>query len=358
MGMTTPAVSHPRRQRTWWLVLSLLVLAPICAEYLSAYDGSTGHPQLLLGNLMIFIPLYGCSALLIREVARRGRLGWTGILLLATAFGLIEAGLVDQSLFSPDYRGLEGWEAIYQGTLIAPLGLSVVNLYSFVGGHVMLSICGPIALVEGWRPARAAEPWLRIPGLVITAVAYVAASVFVLFWHLRTEAWHASAGQLIGIGVMVIALVVAAVLLGRRPRQPRRVDGPGLGLTAVVSLALATAYNLLPQTWLGAVGAITLLVIAGMLLARVSGTRRWSATHAAVVGAAPLLLTGLLAFTYDPLIGEVTTQAKYAHNVVVLLIAVLALVVALLRRAPRSTRVPATEEDPHLPGRSRRTVGS
>ena len=117
MGMTTLPDAD-----TWWLVLSLLVLAPICAEYLSAYDDSTGHPATLLGNLVIFIPLYGCSALLIREVARRARLGWIGILLLAAAFGFIEAGLIDQSLFSPDYRGLEGWEATYAATLIAPAG--------------------------------------------------------------------------------------------------------------------------------------------------------------------------------------------------------------------------------------------
>ena len=140
---------------------------------------------------MIFVPLYGCSALLIREVARRARIGWIGILLLAAAFGFVEAGLIDQSLFSPDYRGLEGWEATYAATLIAPLGLSAVNLLSFVGGHVMLSICGPIALVEAWRPGRATEPWLRLPGLVITALAYAVGSAFVLFWHLQTEEWHA-----------------------------------------------------------------------------------------------------------------------------------------------------------------------
>ncbi len=52
--------------------------------------------------MIIFIPLYGCAALLIREVARRARLAWTGILLLATGFGLIEAGLDDQATISPD----------------------------------------------------------------------------------------------------------------------------------------------------------------------------------------------------------------------------------------------------------------
>ncbi len=332
MGMTTPA-----RPRTWWLVLALLVLSPICAEYLSAYDDSTGHPATLLGNLMIFIPLYGCAALLIREVARRARLGWTGLLLLATAFGLVEAGLVDQSLFSPDYRGLEGWEATYTGTLIAPLGLSVTNLIGFVGGHVMLSIGGPIALVESWRPDRATAPWLRLRGLVITAVAYAAGSGFVLFWHLRTEEWHASVGQLVGTAVAVVGLVIAAVLTGRRSRRRTDLAGPGLGRTAVIAGVVAVAYGSMPQTWLGVAGSVALLVLAGVLLARASRTRRWSPTHVAIVGAAPLLLTAVQAFTYDPLIGVVDPAAKVAHNAVMVAIVLIALVVGLRRGRAATT---------------------
>ena len=330
MGMTKSS-----RIRTWWLALSLLVLAPICAEYLSAYDDSTGHPATLLGNLIIFIPLYGCSALLIREVARRARLGWIGILLLATAFGLVEAGLIDQSLFSPDYRGLEGWAATYAATLIAPWGMSAVNLLGFVGGHVMLSICGPIALVEAWRPNRSTEPWLRLPGLVITALAYAVGSAFVLVWHLQTEEWHAGPGQLTGTGLVVVALVGAAVLVGRRSRCKRDASGPGLGLTAAIALVLGGAFHSMPQTWPGFAGSVVLLVIAGVLLDRAASTRRWSATHAAIVGATPLFRTAALAFTYDPMIGEVTTQAKYAHNAVMVAIVVLALMVAVLRRSGR-----------------------
>lgn len=320
------------RPKSWWLVLSLLVLSPICAEYLAAYDDSTGHPDRLLGNLVIFIPLYGCAALLIRELARRARLGWIGILLLGTAFGLIQAGLVDQSLFSPDYRGLEGWDAMFATTLIAPLGLSASNLIGFVGGHVMLSIGGPIALVEAWRPARATEPWLRLPGLVITALAYAAASVLVLFWHLESESWHAAPGQLIGTAVVVIALITAAVLLGHRTRPFLDRPGPGLARTALVTLLLATAYNLLPQTWLGVGVSIVLLGVAATLLLRASRTRRWSPAHAAIVAAGPLLLTAALAFTYDPMIGEVTPEAKYAHNAAMVLIVVAAVGIAVLRR--------------------------
>lgn len=51
----------------------------------------------------------------------------------------------------------------------------------------------------------------------------------------------------------------------------------------------------------------------------------------AIAGAAPLLLTAALAFTYDPLIGEVTTPAKYGHNGVMVAIVLAALSTALLR---------------------------
>ena len=130
----------------------------------------------------------------------------------------------------------------------------------------MLSICGPIALVEAWRPGRATEPWLRLPGLVITALAYAVGSAFVLFWHLQTEEWHAGLGQLVGTGLVVVALIVAAVLLGRRVRPQRDAAGPGLGITALVSLVLGGAYNLMPQTWPGFAGSVVVLVIAGVLV--------------------------------------------------------------------------------------------
>jgi hypothetical protein len=106
--------------RTRWLpVLGLAVLAPVCAEYLWGYDDSTGHPGTLVGNLVVFIPLYGAPALLIREVARRRGLGWPGIVLLAAAFGVVEAGLVDQSMFSRDYRDIPYWSDLADPTYVA-----------------------------------------------------------------------------------------------------------------------------------------------------------------------------------------------------------------------------------------------
>lgn len=64
------------RRRTHLATAGVLVGAPITAEYLQAYLTSTGDLIELAFGLVIFAPLYGGAALVIREVAvRTGRDG-------------------------------------------------------------------------------------------------------------------------------------------------------------------------------------------------------------------------------------------------------------------------------------------
>ncbi|MEU0569274.1 hypothetical protein ABZ297_28410 [Nonomuraea sp. NPDC005983] len=65
----------------------LLVLAPLVGEYLLGNIAINALPMIIR-----LIPLYGGGALLIREVARRWRLGWPGIILLGLAYAVIEGG--------------------------------------------------------------------------------------------------------------------------------------------------------------------------------------------------------------------------------------------------------------------------
>ncbi|HCB03476.1 MAG TPA: hypothetical protein PLZ93_10430 [Nocardioides sp.] len=195
--------------RTRWLpVLGLTVLAPVCAEYLWGYDNSTGHPVTLLGNLIVFVPLYGAPALLIREVARRRGLGWPGIVLLAAAFGVVEAGLVDQSMFSRDYRDIPYWSEMADPTYVAPIGLSIFLAVTFVANHVLASMVGPIALVEGLAASRGRDPWLGRPMIAVATLLYVGASSLVYADMLDTEGSAiASPRQLVGAGLVAVALV-------------------------------------------------------------------------------------------------------------------------------------------------------
>src|SRR4051795_8789370 len=124
--MTTVAVPAARtKARVWPLVLLLLVVAPVCAEYLTAYDPEvTGQAAQLVGGLLVLAPLCGAPAVLVREVAARTGMHWTGILALAGAFGVLQAGVVDQSLFALHYMDYEDWREWVEPTLAGPIGVS------------------------------------------------------------------------------------------------------------------------------------------------------------------------------------------------------------------------------------------
>jgi hypothetical protein len=78
-------------------VLVLVLLAPAVAEVLFGATPITNP-----GSLLIEVAVYGCGALLIRELVRRRGLGWASILALGVSYGIVEEGLALQSLFNPD----------------------------------------------------------------------------------------------------------------------------------------------------------------------------------------------------------------------------------------------------------------
>ena len=125
-------------------------MSAIGAELLAAYNDTTGRPAALLGNAVFFAVLYGCPALLIRELARRTGRGWPAILLLSAAAGLLQAGVIDQSLFAESYDDVRGGRRTVRATSVGPF--SAYMLQNFVLGHVIFSFCAPIALAEAVRP--------------------------------------------------------------------------------------------------------------------------------------------------------------------------------------------------------------
>lgn len=317
-------------------VLGLVVLAPVCAEYLAAYTETTGDPGELLFGLIFLVPLYGAAALIIREIARRAGLGWSGMIVMATAFGVLQAGVVDQSLFSIDYRGFQDWKQWREATLIEPLGISAHMAQLFVVGHVIFSICAPIALIEALRPNHQHQPWLGKVGLAVTAVSYVGASTFILGYHLTTESSHASATQVVMSLLVVISLNVAAFVVGRSRRLAVDRYVPRPRTVFMVSMVATAALNVIPGTWLGFQLSMVIIGVGAVCLARASRAPAWSVRHQVAVAGGALLSRALLAFTYSPLIGDVSTAAKYLHNV-----AMLAVIVIVWMLAARSASQPS-----------------
>jgi hypothetical protein len=306
------------------LAVGLLVLAPVGAEYLIGYDTSTGHPLVLLGDLVIFVPLYGAPALLVRELAVRAGVRWPGILLLTAALGLLQAGVIDQSMFNSSYRDIDYWDEMVLPTLVAPLGISGYTTLTFIVGHQLWSYGIPIALTQSLSPGWAGRPWLRASGLVTCAVLYLAAAALVWRDTVRTESDLASDSKLAAALAVTALLVVLALTLGRRPARPgtlpapRRTAGtagsPAPWLPAAVGLGGGLVVNLAPTSWTGVLAMVAVLVGAAGVVTHWSRATGWSGRHVVALATGALVARAAAGFLVVPL-GDVDPTAKYLHNV-------------------------------------------
>jgi hypothetical protein len=229
--------------------------------------------EYLLGNVSIVeiwaLPvlalLYGSGATLIREVARRTGRGWPTMLVLGLAYGLIEAGLIDQTLFKPPEltTGVVG-----AATYVPALGISVSDLLSFVVGHAGWSIGVPIAMVEALVPTRRRTPWLGPAVMAITGALYLLGAVLVFrFMQQDSGGFLAPAPKLAAVAVASAALIGLTFALGRRParRSTGRLHASGV---AAVALAASFLFGWRGETWSGVAFGVVVAAATAALVAR------------------------------------------------------------------------------------------
>ncbi|GGR65442.1 hypothetical protein GCM10010169_05940 [Micromonospora fulviviridis] len=332
--------------------IALLLLAPWAAE--CAWGGFTlaGMPFVVL----VLAPMYGGAALLIRETARRLGLGWPSIVALAAAFGVVQAGLVDQSLFNHgflDDTQFADTQSAAEATLVPGLGFSARQAVDYVGNHVALSICAPIALVESYLGAdRRLRPWLGTRGLVVVALLWLGGSLLVFADDGGRKGFLAAPVQLAFAAAVALALVVAA--LRHRPGpathatppvpHPSRPDAPnpprptGRNIAnlppsgsrntpsaprpAWVGLVVAVAYGgsgLVPG-WPGIGLALALAATAAGLLVRWSRRAGWGQRHVLAAGSTSLLVAAAYAYVV-PTYAPATPAAALVGDVAISLIA-------------------------------------
>ena len=302
-------------------VLALLLLAPWVGEFLLGNISMRRLP-----GLLILILLYGCGALLIREVALRTRRRWPTILLLGAAYGVIEAGIVDQAMFNPSF---EGWE--FQAiTPVPALGISAWYAWTFVIGHSVWSIAVPIALVELLFPARARTPWLGRVGLVLTAAGYVAGCAVIGRFVYGSERFLASPSQLAGTAAVGLGLV--ALAFACRPVTPPVGNGwvprpPHLGVGVFLALGV---YQVRPESWAGLVFGIAWFTLFAGLLLWFARQRSWGPPHQLALVAAALGTYAWLGFVLTSLV-EPGDPLRWAGNILFAAVA-LTLVIAARRR--------------------------
>lgn len=285
-------------------VLALLALAPWAAE--CSWGGFVVSDFLLV---VVFLgPLYGGAAVLIRETARHLGAGWPAIVLLAAAFGVYQAGLVDQSLFNRAFLADTEFADLAESataTLVPVVGFSAREALDFVGNHIALSICTPIAIVESFlSPRRRHEPWLGWRGLAVVALLFALGSLLIF-----SDANDGRKGFLaeplqLSIAVLVILALVGAALLPRwrRTRLPVARRAPRLIWVGLVTPGAGVAGWLLPG-WAGVVLQVAVIVTVATVVVVWSRRTGWGQRHVLAAWAGFLLVTAAVAYTvpnYQP----------------------------------------------------------
>lgn len=306
-----------------------MVIAPWMAEM--SWGGIPFTDALLV---VVFLgPMYGGAALLTREFVRRTRRGWPAILLLAAAFGVFQAGVVDQSLFNPSYGRYDFQHPVH----IDGIDISLYYLVNFVAGHVVVSITLPITLAEAWS-RRPSSPWLSRAGLWMVGVLYVL-STLVNHFGVKDEDGHGFQASPIQVAtaLLVVALLVAAAMV--RGTKPATI---ALNVPPSWSLALLgfVAYLLyLPgeSGWALAV-AVVVITATCVVVSRWSHVEDWSTSHVFWLAIGATLTGVAVPYLADPYDISVSTAQELLDDTVAAAICLIGVVLTVVRRKQK-TRV-------------------
>lgn len=325
--MTNHDVASVGSSKMWRRVapaVGLFFLAPLVGEYLLG-----NVPARQIAAIPFLAPMYGGGALLVREAARRAGRGWPTMLLLAAAYGVLEAGLIDQSMFNPSFQGHD----FQSSTPIPALGISATNTLSFVAGHVIWSIGVPIAIVEALVPHRSPAPWLGKVGLSVAGVFYVLGSSIIFRDLQEKEGFLASAPQLVGAGAVAASLIAVSFAVGRRPGTWADRRAPSPWLVGAASFVASSMFFARSDTWLvGVVLGTALLAVAVTVVTRYSRSAGWGAAHQLALAGGALATYAWGGYVLLSMTGSADAVNLVGQSVLVLG------VVALLAAAARTVR--------------------
>lgn len=242
-----------RRLRGIFPAAALFFIAPLIGEFLLG-----NMPITMLGMLAILAPVNGGAALLIREFVRRSGRGWGSILLLGLAYGILEEAFLTETLFNPNYLGLN--LQLLQPAFIASLGIGLRYTIFVLTLHTVWSIGVPIALVEALVPERALAPWLGRFGKAMVAVIFTLAAVSMASFsiHRGPQYFEASPRQFLWSAMACLALMGLAFGLRKPRRNLVNSDVPGPWVGGLLTFGAASIFMIVPSK-MGRMGGGVLL---------------------------------------------------------------------------------------------------
>lgn len=248
--------------------------------------------------------LYGPGVLLVREAHVRWKKGWSTLLLLGAAYGLLEEGTALNTLFNPKATVVSGF-----GFYGHAYGVSWVWLVGVLGIHIVLSVGVPVLLLGLALPETRGRS--LVEGRWLGGVVAVYALDIVLLNYISNY----PAGHLEQIGALVVAALlwlvawrIPAGLVDPPSRTPRRRPSAFLlyGLAYIPLLVLVPAVGEQVRLPALATGLVDLLAAAALFLAvRRDIGRDGHEAHLTLLAlgvVVPIVVTGLVSQLFLPVV--------------------------------------------------------
>jgi len=173
--------------------------------------------------IFVLIPemmVWGCGALLIRELVRRWQAGWTSMLLLGLGLSIAEEFVIQQTSLAPlPWVSPPAYGRVW--------GVNLIYFLFMLGFEGVWVVLVPVQLTELIFPQRRNQPWLKKFGVIVSSLIFVLGSFIAWFmWTqiARPRVLHVAKYQppIIAIlsGVLMIALLALAAYAPRTVRQP------------------------------------------------------------------------------------------------------------------------------------------
>jgi len=285
--------------------ITLAVLAPVIAELLM---GSTrvSFAFVLVPEIMV----WGCGALLAREMVRRWRGGWNSLMLLGIALGVAEECVIQQTSLAP-LVGLDPARAY--GRFFGMNWVWMIGLLVFETIWVVLV---PVEFVEALFPERRRDPWLTNRGILVSSALFVVGSC--IAWYMWTRIarpmkFHVPPYQpplsyILAGAAAIVLLILSAYLLRSAGCIDTKAPGGGgpAWLAAVVAFVVAApwftvigwAYGSMPKlpVWIAISSALTYALMGLLVYKWWTARSGWGELHSVMAASGALLASMIMGF--------------------------------------------------------------
>jgi hypothetical protein len=152
-------------------LFTLAAIAPILTEIVS---GNTPAHALLDPRIVLFLLMaYSLPLLIIRELSLRWRLSTGGVFVLGLAYGILNEGLIAQTLLRSEHVPIDKFDHY-----IYAAGFNFSWFCVIVPWHALLAVFFPITLVAFWFPSCSQTTWLGTRAFAALSAVLVALIVF------------------------------------------------------------------------------------------------------------------------------------------------------------------------------------